>query len=71
MRALRIHAYGLSLKPGRSVMCPILPSSARLSRFVYNGTRDYMRGVSAHVSIGRAEVRGRLSDNYFILCRRG
>ena len=49
---------------------PILPNSARLSRFVYYRTRDTMRGVSPHVSIGRAAREGKPMDNWFVLCRR-
>lgn len=47
----------------------ILPNSARLSRFVYYRTRDYMRGVSKHVSIGRAMRDEKMMDNWFVLCR--
>lgn len=47
----------------------ILPNSARLSRFVYYRTRDLMRGVSRHVSIGRATREGKPMDNWFVLCR--
>jgi hypothetical protein len=46
---------------------PILPNSARLSRVVYNGTQDVLRGVTAHVSIGRAWRRGKVMDNWFVL----
>lgn len=48
---------------------PILPNDARLSRFVYNQTKDVVRGVSAHVSIGRAWRGTRQLDNWFVLCR--
>jgi hypothetical protein len=48
---------------------PILPNSARLSRFIYDGTRDFMRGVSRHVTIGRATRAGKPMDNWFVLCR--
>lgn len=48
---------------------PLLPNSARLSRFIYHRTRDFMRGVSRHVSIGRATREGRPMDNWFVLCR--
>jgi hypothetical protein len=48
---------------------PILPNSARLSRFIYYRTRDFMRGVSTHVSIGRATREGKPMDNWFVLCR--
>ncbi len=48
---------------------PILPNSARLSRFVYNGTQDVLRGVSEHVTIGRAMKAGRWLPAWFVLCR--
>lgn len=48
---------------------PILSNSARLSRVVYNGTQDILRGVSKHVSIGRASRNGKIMDNWFVLCR--
>lgn len=47
----------------------ILSNAARLSRVVYNGTQDIMRGVSSHVSIGRAMRGGKAMDNWFVLCR--
>jgi hypothetical protein len=50
---------------------PILPNSARLSRFVYYQTRDFMRGVSQHVTIGRATREGKPLDNWFVLGRTG
>ncbi len=46
-----------------------LPNSSRLSRFVYNQTKDLVRGVSTHVSIGRAWRGTRRLDNWFVLCR--
>lgn len=49
----------------------ILPNSARLSRFIYYRTKDYMRGLSAHVSVGRATRDGRVMNNWFVLCREG
>ncbi len=48
----------------------VLPNSARLGRFVYAGMIDYMRGISSHISIGRAQKGGKLLDNWFVLCRR-
>ncbi len=42
----------------------------RLQRFVYHQTRDFMRRVSKHVSIGAAFKRERPLDHYFVLCRR-
>jgi len=47
----------------------ILENSARLSRFIYYRTRDFMRGVSKHVTIGRATREGKPMDNWFVLCR--
>jgi hypothetical protein len=47
----------------------ILPNDARLSRFVFNQTKDVVRGVSKHVSIGRAWRGKRQLDNWFVLCR--
>jgi hypothetical protein len=49
---------------------PVLPNSAGFSRFIYNRTKDTMRGVSNHVSIGRAARDGKTMDNWFVLCRR-
>jgi hypothetical protein len=47
----------------------VLPNHARLSRFVYNGTQDVLRGVSRHVSIGRAYKKGKPMGAWFVLCR--
>jgi hypothetical protein len=47
----------------------ILPNSARLSRVVYNGTQDILRGVSEHVTIGRATKAGKPMSAWFVLCR--
>jgi hypothetical protein len=49
---------------------PVVPNSAGFSRFIYNRTKDTMRGVSNHVSIGRAARDGKVMDNWFVLCRR-
>jgi hypothetical protein len=48
----------------------ILPNSARLSRFIYNGTVDVLRRVSEGVTIGRAYRQGKAMDNWFALVRR-
>jgi hypothetical protein len=48
---------------------PIKPNEAGLSRFIYAGMTDVMRGVSKHVSIGRALKGGQFMDAYFVLCR--
>jgi hypothetical protein len=38
-------------------------------RFVYGFMRDHMRRVSSHVSIGRAERKGRVLNTWFALVR--
>ncbi|HEY8428792.1 MAG TPA: hypothetical protein VIL20_10475 [Sandaracinaceae bacterium] len=52
----------------------VVPNEKGLQKLVYHLTRDYMRRVSAHVSIGRAsredEKGDRLLDYWFTLCRR-
>ncbi len=50
---------------------PIKPNEAGLSRFIYAGMTDVMRGVSRHVTIGRALKGGQFMDAYFVLCREG
>jgi hypothetical protein len=47
----------------------IVPNRARLGRFVYEGMVDVMRGISPHVSLGRAKKRGRWLDTWFVLVR--
>jgi hypothetical protein len=47
----------------------ILDNASRLSFFVFNQTKDVLRGVSKHVSIGRAMRRDRWLDNWFVLVR--
>jgi hypothetical protein len=49
----------------------VVANDWRLQRFVYHETRDFMRRVSRHVSIGAAFKRERPLDHYFVLCRRG
>ncbi|MBR57163.1 MAG: hypothetical protein CMH54_03800 [Myxococcales bacterium] len=41
-----------------------------VSRFVYAKMIDYLRRVSPHVSVGRAVRKGKLTNNYFVLCRK-
>lgn len=48
---------------------PVKPNSEGLQRFVYDGTRDFMRKVSDHVSIGAAYKGDKALDHYFTLCR--
>ncbi|HEY8514408.1 MAG TPA: hypothetical protein VIS07_02730 [Candidatus Binatia bacterium] len=47
----------------------IVDNTFRLSRFIYNGTIDYLRRVSEHLLIGRATRAGKEMPNYFLLCR--
>jgi hypothetical protein len=49
----------------------IVANDWRLQRLVYHQTRDFMRRVSHHVSIGAAFKHERPLDHYFVLCRRG
>lgn len=52
---------------------PVVPNSVGLQKLVYHHTRDFMRRVSEHVSIGRAAKetdRGDFElDFWFTLCR--
>jgi hypothetical protein len=48
----------------------VVPNDWRLQRLVYHETRDFMRRVSRHVSIGAAFKRERPLDHYFALVRR-
>jgi hypothetical protein len=58
--------------PGRSEGWPeILPNGARMGRFVYFQMLDVMRGVSRHVTIGRASRHGKEMPAWFALCREG
>ena len=47
----------------------ILSNRSRLGRFVYYQTQDILRGLSQHVSIGRATKNGKDMDAWFVLCR--
>ena len=47
----------------------IYPNEKGVSRFVYAGMQDFMRRVSQHVTIGRAYRHGKVTNNYFLLCR--
>lgn len=47
----------------------VVPNSKGLQMFVYNKTRDFMRKVSEHVSIGAAYKKGKPMGAYFVLCR--
>jgi hypothetical protein len=62
--------YGLLPKNKLSSWPPLVDNSARLGRFIWVGLVDQMRGLSSHVSLGRVARGGRVTDNYFALCRR-
>lgn len=47
----------------------VVPNSHGLQAIVYQGTRDYMRRVSKHVSVGAAYKGEKGLDHYFVLVR--
>ncbi len=47
----------------------IVPNSLGMQRFIYGKTRDFMRRVSEHVSIGAVWKEEHFMDTYFVLCR--
>ena len=47
----------------------VRPNSQGLQRFVYHQTRDYMRRVSRHVTIGEAHRLEKRVMGWFVLCR--
>jgi hypothetical protein len=47
----------------------VVPNSRGLQMFVYNKTRDFMRQVSGHVTIGAAYRGEKPMGAYFVLCR--
>lgn len=47
------------------------PNDHGLQHFVYHRTRDFMRRVSEHVSIGSAFKDEKQINAYFVLCREG
>ena len=57
--------------PGKPESWPAIASNdAARGRFVYGrGMQDVLRGVSAHVAIGRAFRHGKPLSNWFVLCR--
>ena len=48
----------------------VVDNTRGLQRLVYDRTRDFMRRVSKHVSVGAAFKVERPLDHYFVLCRR-
>jgi hypothetical protein len=70
------HAFGgcafdyTALPPDRPPQWPeIRGNDVGLSRFIYNGTVDYMRRVAKDVFIGSATRKGRELGSYFVLVR--
>lgn len=47
----------------------VVPNNRGLQVFVYNKTRDFMRRVSSHVSIGTAYRGEKAMGAWFVLCR--
>lgn len=47
----------------------VRPNEKGISNLVYAKMIDYLRKVSDHVAIGRAWVKGKETNNYFILVR--
>ncbi|MBM4344311.1 MAG: hypothetical protein FJ100_13155 [Deltaproteobacteria bacterium] len=47
----------------------VVPNSSGLQRFVFQGTRDFMRRVSDWVTIGAAYKGEKALDHYFVLVR--
>lgn len=69
--------YHLVPEPGSALpegWPAVVPNSQGLQRLVYHRTRDFMRKVSEHVSIGRASTgegdADRMLDFWFVLVRR-
>jgi hypothetical protein len=50
---------------------PVVPNSKGLSRFIYDRTRDFMRRVSKHITVGAAFKVEKALDHYFVLVREG
>jgi hypothetical protein len=48
---------------------PIQPNRGLIPGLVYGGMVDVMRGISSHVTIGRAKKKGQWIDAWFVLCR--
>ena len=48
---------------------PVIPNTQGLQKFVYHRTRDFMRRVATHVTIGAAYKVEKPLDHYFVLVR--
>lgn len=47
----------------------VIPNTERLQKFIFNRTRDFMRRLSTHVTIGAAYRAEKPLDYYFVLVR--
>jgi len=47
----------------------VVPNKKGIQRFIYDGTRDFMRKVSTHVTIGAAYKGEKPLNQWFVLCR--
>ena len=47
----------------------VKPNEEGIQKFVYAQMIDYLRKVSDHVTIGRAYRKGKVTNNFFLLCR--
>ena len=47
----------------------IRDNESGIARLVHGGMVDVMRGISSHVTIGRAKRHGKWLDAWFVLCR--
>jgi hypothetical protein len=48
---------------------PVRSNEGGISRLVYFGITDVMRGISSHVTVGRLKRGARFVDNWFVLVR--
>ncbi|RME45112.1 MAG: hypothetical protein D6795_17020 [Deltaproteobacteria bacterium] len=56
--------------PGKPENWPrIEPNDRGITRLVYGFMHDFLRKVSTHVTIGRAYKHGKVTNNFFLLCR--
>jgi hypothetical protein len=67
-----LHVDYYSIPPERLDEAPTLAANGKgISNLVYGHMIDVLRGVSEHVTIGRAIKHGKETPNYFLLCREG
>jgi len=65
-----LHVDYYSIPPEQLEGAPgLVENDVGISTLVYGNMIDVLRGVSEHVSIGRAIKKGKETPNYFLLCR--